>query len=252
MQPSPEGSARPWGLAATALFSVLIAAVFFVVQELVSGAVPLRLEPSDADSQAKGLSALLLAVSVLLAAPSGIALILIFAALRRGISLRFYLALNTPSLRISIRWFVYLVIFILVFHAVAFIFGRPPVTDFELRAFRSVYLIPVLLLAFVVVAPCFEELFFRGFIFSGVASSALGVIGALITTSVLWAMMHAFVEILMIFAGHAPTEILKIFSLGLLLGYARWKTNSVYVPIGLHGLWNLSIAVETMLRLARF
>ncbi len=49
---------------------------------------------------------------------------------------------------------------------------------------------------------------------------------------------------------YAPTELLLIFLGGLLLGYARWRTRSIYVPIGLHALWNLMSAVETMIYLA--
>lgn len=241
MQAASNAEATPWGLGATALFALAIAAAVVAVQ-LVVESMLLRFQPVDADITGAGFFGLLLAVSTLVAAPVGIGLTLIAAYGRRRISLKQYLALRWPRATTLMRWFWYLIVFLVLFHAVEYFSGRPFVTNFELRVFQTAYSVPLLLLAVVVAAPCFEELFFRGFILTGVLASRLGVIGALLSTSALWAIMHA--------AQYAPAELLLVFLGGVLLGYARYKTRSVYVPIALHALWNLVAAVETMIYLA--
>ena len=241
MQAGSNQQARPWGLGFTGLFAIIIAAVVISVQ-LATESVLLHFQPVDADITGAGFFGLSLAVSTLVAAPVGIGLTVIAAYLRRGITIKQYLALRWPRAITVVHWFVYLAGFIVLFHAVEYLAGRQFVTDFELPTFRTAYSVPLLLAAVVVAAPCFEELFFRGFVLGGIAASRLGVVGALLSTSALWTMMHA--------AQYAPPELLLVFLGGVLLGYARWKTRSVYVPIGLHALWNLVSAAETMIYLA--
>jgi membrane protease YdiL (CAAX protease family) len=242
MQLSSNQQAKPWGLGATSLFAVVIASVIVGVQ-LATESVLLHFQPVDADITGAGFLGLLLAVSTLVAAPVGIGLTVVAAHLRRGMALADYLSLRVPRMATVVHWFWYLVVFIALFHVAEYLLGRPFVTDFELMVFRTAYSVPLLLLAVVVAAPCLEELFFRGFILTGILASRLGVVGALFFTAALWAIMHA--------AQYAPTELFLIFLGGLLLGYARWKTRSIYVPIGLHALWNLVSAVETMIYLTR-
>lgn len=241
MQRNSDRQAKPWGLGVTALFAVIIVSVVVAVQ-LATESVLLRFQPVDADITGAGFFGLLLAVSTLVAAPVGIGLTVIAAYLRRGITIKQYLALRWPRVVTLVHWFGYLAVFIVLFHAVEYLAGRQFVTDFELRTFRTAYSVPLLLAAVVVAAPCFEELFFRGFVLGGIAASRLGVVGALLSTSALWTIMHA--------AQYAPPELLLVFLGGVLLGYARWKTRSIYVSIGLHALWNLVSAVETMIYLA--
>ncbi len=226
----------------TGLFAIVIVSAVISVQ-LATEAVLLHFQPVDADITGAGFSGLLLAVSTLVAAPVGIGLTIMAARFRRGMRLADYLALRVPCAVTVVHWFWYLIVFAVLFHAAEYLLGRPFITDFELMLFQTAYSVPLLLLAVVIAAPCLEELFFRGFVFTGILASRLGMIGALFCTSALWAIMHA--------TQYAPTELLLILLGGMLLGYARWKTRSIYVPIGLHALWNLMSAVETMIYLAR-
>jgi uncharacterized protein len=236
-----ERGARPWGLAATAGFATLIAIVF-VSAQLATEAVFLRLEGANATGLlGQDYFGLLLSVATVVAVPAGLCLTLLLAAARKGSSVKRYLGLNPVSVRGLERWVVYLLLFIIGFHVVEALLGRPFVTEFQIRAFQTAYSLPLLLFAIVVAAPLFEEVFFRGFIFAGVTYSRLGAVGAVVSTSALWSVMHL---------QYAPVEIGMIFVGGLLLGYARWKADSLYVPLGLHALWNLSAAVETIIYLA--
>ena len=90
--------------------------------------------------------------------------------------------------------------------------------------------------ALLVAAPLFEETFFRGFLFRGFASSFLGVIGTVLVTAGLWALLHVQYD---------AYGIALVFALGLLLGIARARTGSLWVPIAMHSAANLVATIET-------
>jgi membrane protease YdiL (CAAX protease family) len=95
----------------------------------------------------------------------------------------------------------------------------------------------LLLVAFGVAAPATEELFARGFFYRGWSESFLGPLGAIIMSSLIWT------------AGHLQYDwflLGEVFSLGLLLGYLRYRSNSIWLTIILHGL-NNSVAVGATL-----
>jgi membrane protease YdiL (CAAX protease family) len=232
----PEPEVRPWGLWATAGFAVVVAAVFVGIELLVEFAFIHWRRATQDDF------GLLLTIATLIAAPAGVGLTLLFAALRKGSRVSDYLGLTVPQTRGLWRWLLYLFLFIALFHAVEYASGHPFVTEFQLHAFESTTDLPLLLVAVVVAAPVFEEVFFRGFILSGIRWSRLGTTGAVVITSLLWSIMHI---------QYSPLEILLIFVGGMLLALARLRTASLYVPVGLHALWNLSASIETMIYLAQ-
>lgn len=83
----------------------------------------------------------------------------------------------------------------------------------------------------VLVAPVVEELVFRGYFFQAWRNSFLGVWGTLLLTSVLFTLIHA---------GQYPLIILAmLFSFSVILGLAREKTGSTYVPMVMHAINNL-------------
>ena len=86
------------------------------------------------------------------------------------------------------------------------------------------------LLSLVVAAPIMEEFIFRGFLFSQLRNTRLGGWGAIITTSFLWTIIHVQYE---------PMILYVLFILGILLGYLRYKYNSLYLVIGIHALNNM-------------
>ena len=96
----------------------------------------------------------------------------------------------------------------------------------------------VLWLALVVAAPIFEETFFRGFVFKGFAASPIGPGGAIAVTAALWAMMHTQYD---------AYGIATVFAIGVLLGVARWRTGSLWVPLAMHGVANVIATVEAAL-----
>jgi hypothetical protein len=91
----------------------------------------------------------------------------------------------------------------------------------------------VFVLAVTVLAPIGEEIVFRGFLFRVLADSRLGVAGAVMLTSLVWASLHTDKS----WEGMAAT-----FFTGLVWGWLRWRTQSTLATITVHFLNNLVAA----------
>ena len=92
-------------------------------------------------------------------------------------------------------------------------------------------------IAFVVAAPVSEELFARGFLYRGWSESFLGPAGAILLSSLVWTALHLQYD--WFFFG-------EVFSIGLLFGYLRYRSNSTWLTTVLHGLNNLAATLQTM------
>ena len=112
--------------------------------------------------------------------------------------------------------------------------GRAIVPPFVVDAYRSARnsgTIWILAIALVVAAPLAEEIVFRGFMFRGLAASRVGMAGAILIPSAIWAVMHVQYE---------TFYIVQIFMLGIVFGWLRWRSGSTLLTILLHALVNLS------------
>jgi len=88
--------------------------------------------------------------------------------------------------------------------------------------------LPLVLLTLAVVPAIFEELCFRGFIF-GALRTRLGPAATIIASALLFGVFH---EIL------SPGRLLPSTFLGLVLGWVRWRTASVWPGMLLHAINN--------------
>jgi hypothetical protein len=95
----------------------------------------------------------------------------------------------------------------------------------------------LLVIAFCVAAPVTEEFFVRGFLYRGWSESFLRPWGAILLSSLVWTLMHMQYD--RFFLG-------EVFSIGLLLGYLRYRANSTWLTIAIHGLNNLAATVQTI------
>lgn len=93
------------------------------------------------------------------------------------------------------------------------------------------------LLAIGVGAPLMEELIFRGFLFSALAQSRLGVAGASLVTSAAWTVLHA---------SYSLAGLAEVFAIGLFFAWVVWRTGSVRVTSFCHGAYNTSVALLLM------
>ncbi len=93
----------------------------------------------------------------------------------------------------------------------------------------------LLVLGVGVMAPIVEELIFRGFLLKEFSYTFLGTKGAVLVTSLIWAIIHSQYDMV---------YLAIIFVTGLLLGTARVLSHSMLVPITMHILFNVSAAIE--------
>jgi beta-phosphoglucomutase len=235
------GTGRPWGLWATLGFSLVVVvgtlAAWAAVGVLLLLASQLEGHADLARGVRDGSSGFVLALSTCGSAPVTAGLIWLFAWLRHGLPVKEYLALKRIRGRNLARWLTLLVCFCVVSDLVTSLLGRPIVPDVMVQHYRSALFPPLLWLAIVVGAPLAEELFFRGFLFKGLLHSFLGGTGAVVVTAGVWASVHLQYD---------WYGMLLIFLSGLLLGYARLKTNSLYPSCLMHALMNLLATVELL------
>ena len=230
----------PWGFWATIGWSALVLLLFMLIQ--VIAVIPVMLvamfRDPKFDSQAFATTlesnGLFLAVATLISAPVCLGMIYLAIRLRRG-PVGQYLALNMPSRGQLVTWVAGLAVFILCSDGLALLTGRDVVTPFMLEIWQSAGFVPLLLLALIVFAPIWEEAMFRGFMFTGLASSPVGATGAVLIPSALWAVMHTQYDVF---------EIGTIFVMGIFLGIARLRTRSTLLTIILHAIVNLVAIIE--------
>lgn len=87
-------------------------------------------------------------------------------------------------------------------------------------------------------APLSEELMFRGFLLPALAQSRLGFPGAAVLTTLAWTMLHLT---------YSVAGLLEVFIVGLLFCWMMWRYGSLWLPMGLHALYNASQMIVLML-----
>jgi hypothetical protein len=83
----------------------------------------------------------------------------------------------------------------------------------------------------VVLAPLFEELTFRGFLLSALASTRLGFWGGAAVANVPWTLVHAY----------SWQGMASVFLAGMILSWLLWRTGSIRAPIAAHAISNAAV-----------
>ena len=245
--PSEAPSPGPWGFWPTVGLSLVITIGWMLAQVpvVVAFIIPAMAQTKDLDVEAfaEGLmhNGLFWSVAICAAAPVTIILTLVCAAARKGIAVRDYLALRWPGGRSLAIWCLIQLAFIGCADGLTYLIRGRIVPAFMIDVYQTAQLLPLLWFAFVLVAPVTEELFIRGFLFRGIEGSAAGPAGAIVLSSLAWAAMHMQYDLY---------GIAVICLGGLLLGYARWRSRSVYPAIAMHLAHNLVATIEVAIYLA--
>jgi uncharacterized protein len=113
---------------------------------------------------------------------------------------------------------------------------RPDVVVEDLKLFKTLLegeTAPLALLAIAVGAPVSEELLFRGFLFSGLAKSRLGVLGASLITTALWTLVH----------GYSLFGLIEVMAIGLYFCWLLVRTGSLWVTLFCHAVYNAVVGL---------
>lgn len=117
-------------------------------------------------------------------------------------------------------------------------FHQEAIPQFMVDMFRSTDHPALLIVGIAFAAPFFEETFFRGFLHEGWRQSRFGPLPSVFLTSLLWTLIHV---------QYGWFELSWIFCFGLLLGWAREASGSLWIPISMHVMNNgLSLIATAM------
>lgn len=238
----PNNNYSIWGFTGTLLWSGVIAISFIVIQIITMIAYvglnhpdinPEEVEMVMTQAQYNGLFLSFATLATFL----GCSLIMFgIIKLKKGANIQHYLGLNLVDYKTTRFWFLIIIGMILISETITYFLGKPLVPEFVSTIYSSTNSVWMLWIAIVIAAPIFEELFFRGFVITGLSNTFMGPIGAIAISALTWAAIHVQYELYIIFI---------IFIFGLVLGLVRLKTNSVLLTIGLHAFMNFLSMIQT-------
>ena len=233
---------RVWKFWGTALWGLFIFAAMFVGQiAVVAWFILRRGGPIDiaAATHVVG-GGLTISLSVTMGLPAVLAALWLAIRISRT-PFADYLALRRPSWTDLAIGVLALIVLVMGWDLVSRVAGREIAPGFMgevLNSARADGALWLLVIAFTIAAPVSEEFFARGFLYRGWSESFLGPVGAVILSSLVWTALHLQYD--WFFFG-------EVFSIGLLLGYLRYRSNSTWLTVIVHGLNNLAAVVQTIL-----
>jgi membrane protease YdiL (CAAX protease family) len=233
---------RIWKFWGTALWGLVVFGAMFAGQMAVVTWFVMRQEgPLDLAAAIHVLGGgLTISLSVITGLPAVLAALWLAIRLSRT-PFADYLALRWPSWRSIAIGVGALIVLVGGWEVLSRVTGRESAPGFMmdvLTSARADGALWLLVIAFCVAAPVTEELFARGFLYRGWSESFLRPAGAIVLSSLVWTALHLQYD--WYFFG-------EVFSIGLLLGYLRYRFNSTWLTIVVHGLNNLAAVVQTFL-----
>jgi membrane protease YdiL (CAAX protease family) len=236
-----EGYPRIWKFWGTALWGLFVFAAMFAGQIAVVAWFVLRLDgPFDFASAVNVVGGgLTISLSVIMGLPAVVAALWIAIRLS-GTPFSDYLALRGTSWKNFLIGAVALGVLVMGWDLLSRAVGREVEPGFMadvLRSARADGALWLLVIAFCVAAPVSEELFARGFLYRGWSETFLRPAGAILLSSAAWTALHLQYD--WFFFG-------EVFSIGLLLGYLRYRFHSTWLTIFLHGLNNSAAVMQSI------
>jgi uncharacterized protein len=241
MTATAERPPRVWKFWGTVLWGGFIFAAMFIGQIVPVVLIVLwKVGSLDLGAAAHMVSdGKILSLSVLFGLPAVVAAVWLPVRLSRTLFAD-YLALRLPSWQNLLIGIVAMAAVVMGWDAVSRATGHEVTAGFMGEVLQSATADGALwlaVLAFAVAAPMSEEFFARGFLYRGWSESFLRVPGAIVLSSLVWTSLHLQYD--WFFLG-------EVFSIGLVLGYIRYRSQSIWLTILLHGLNNLAAVVQTI------
>jgi uncharacterized protein len=239
--PKPRKVWKFWGTAlwgvlgfvAMALGQIAVVTIFVMIRGAPNG----LMEAIEAVAS----SGFVLSLSVVAGLPTTL-VALWFAIRRTGEPFADYLALRWPSWKDVLIGIIGLVLAVVGWEFLSYPVGHEASPDYMVNVVKSAQsegVFWLMIVALCVAAPVSEELLARGFLYRGWSETFLKVPGAIILSSLTWAGLHLQYDFDWFFFS-------EVFCLGLWLGYLRYRSNSTWLTIILHGLNNLGAVLGTM------
>ena len=221
-----------WSVSLTAIITLLIFLCFTLTQVLVVNGFSYLFPNISYEDLAYGNLGLI----SIIASTVGIFLISRFIKLK-DVTFSSYLNIFIPKINITL---VFVFLSFIVMFIMELVSSKYPYffeSDFAIDSYQNANSLPLFYLGVVLFAPFFEEFLFRGFLFKGLEKSSLGGHGAVFISSTLFAIVHIQYGI--------PILLLMLLPFSILLGYARWMSGSLLLPILIHVLNNLTTCILT-------
>jgi len=237
-EPAPRR--QVWKFWGTTLWGLVIFAAMFLGQLAVIVYYVMRSDEPFSVALLTHVVADGLTISLSVVAGLPMVLLALWAAIRlTRTSFADYLGLHGTSWKNVIIGVVALAVLVGIWDMVSRAAGREVTPGFMgdvLKSAQADGALWLLVIAFAVAAPLWEELFARGWLYRGWSESFLGPYGAIALSSIVWTVMHLQYDWFF---------LCEVLSIGLLFGYLRFRTGSIWLTILLHGLNNLAATVQT-------
>jgi len=218
--------------------ATLVLCAYFIIQLTVIRALwNYEAERAGFDPALNEATGFMLSVAILVSAPACLLFTVVLMRPAKGANIRDYLNIRLPGIRAILGWMFIALITGVLYMAASTAIGRPLVNDFMEYIYKTAFSLPLLIVSVGLIGPLFEELLFREYLLRSIAVTKAGAGGAIVLTSLMWAVIHV---------QYGLFDLSYIFILGLILGVARHQTGSVLTPYMMHALNNILSIVLAM------
>jgi membrane protease YdiL (CAAX protease family) len=237
-----ERQPRIWKFWGTSLWGLLLFAAMFAGQFLLVVAFFLAKGPPFDLASIKSVASAgtVISLSVMMGLPAVLSVLWLATRMAR-MPFADYLALRRMSWSTLLIGIVALIALVAGWDLLSRMLGREVSPGFMVDVLKSAQAegaLWLLVIAFAVAAPATEELMVRGFLYRGWSESAFGPFGAIVLSSLVWTAMHAQYYDWFLFS--------EVLSIGLLLGYMRYRSNSTWLTIIMHGINNFAATLQSI------
>lgn len=252
-EPQPMPEKRVWGFWATVGLGAAVIAIFFIFQTLVAAIAGIIVafpeisaaDPSEYDTFMQTIMdainarlGFLQSLATIISGVAGVGMIMIFIRARKRAGIIEYLGLYQISGKQVLASLAIILALIGVMTLLEIFMGVEAGDTINNTLWDTSIWPPLFGIAVIIFAPLFEEFLFRGFLFEGFLQSRAGPAGAIILTSIVFAILHI---------QYNAFGMFYIFVLGIVMGLMRWKTRTLWSPLIMHATMNLVATVTLWL-----
>lgn len=224
----------PWSFWLTLAWGLVCFLIVVVAQSIgaVIGIVYLQLNNIEFNLENVNTNGMVLSIAGILSLPAYLLGPILFVKLRKTLSIREYFHLYGTTVLNWILWTLGGVALVIGVGYLLKLLGAPEKDPWMVEIWESAGRNPLFIFTILIVAPIGEEWLFRGFLFKGWSefNKTYAPWVAIGLTTLIWTLIHGQ------YNWHGLVHLAFV---GVYLGVARWKTNSLLVPIWIHFVNNL-------------